>query len=611
MNQYLELNLSGNFQYDAGLLGFIKILEKFYPQKYELTDEILKFTKDILIDFNVAWFKMILLQNDIFNNSMYSLKFDKNKITVKKIPNKKYRDEIIKILEIDSKNDQINKTQNKIKQDLNNKIDTLNKDIKQLIEKKTIQEILSDIKMKGLLFIDDIIKMLNLKLTEMLANDILNKKNLDKKLKDLKKLEDGLKTDIEGRLENIKKGSLIRALLTPYNFNKGMFNTGGKEDIYGMIDGFKKEYIDSIFNIETAEVEKSEINCDFCGVYKVKIDNYNDLIEPKKSILDRTHLFGTVSKKGFSNLYWFGQPNIFFCDLCELIMMCTIFGFSNKERNSDLDKTNKIFIHSPSLKIMKNLNFIEGKRFSFEEFLGQLLDRIDIEKQKMKYILGNILFIELQAEGQNTKFKSLHINSQTAEFIINNYNLLKEIKGRVVIEEGTKKVRIDIRYEILKSILEGIRDIQDFINLVILESINKENIPYIFIKGLTIIQYRLKGGNMENVIHRFYQEGEIFSKKLSDWNKKRGTVYSLMQAIRGNNQRKFLDDIFNIYLPYKKAIPRELQQVIDNKIPFQDVGNAFIAGLLSKIPKDDSLNVGTEDDSLDNNEDNESTEEEE
>ena len=71
---WLSVFLSGNFQYDAGVLGFLKVLEKFYPNQYELAKGELRFSLKVLDDFNLSWFKMILLQNDIFNNSLYGKK---------------------------------------------------------------------------------------------------------------------------------------------------------------------------------------------------------------------------------------------------------------------------------------------------------------------------------------------------------------------------------------------------------------------------------------------------------------------------------------------------------------------------------------------------------
>ena len=85
---WLSVFLSGNFQYDAGVLGFLKVLEKFYPNQYKLAKGELRFSLKVLDDFNLSWFKMILLQNDIFNNSLYG----------KKKQNKQYRNEVEKVI---------------------------------------------------------------------------------------------------------------------------------------------------------------------------------------------------------------------------------------------------------------------------------------------------------------------------------------------------------------------------------------------------------------------------------------------------------------------------------------------------------------------------------
>ncbi|MGQ4834503.1 MAG: hypothetical protein ACP6IS_11500 [Candidatus Asgardarchaeia archaeon] len=94
---YMNIFLSGNFQYDAGVLGFLKVLERFYPAQYEVSGGELKFTRKVLDDFNLSWFKMILLQSDIFNNSIY-------RPNAKKRQNKRYRDEIKKVISHITKN---------------------------------------------------------------------------------------------------------------------------------------------------------------------------------------------------------------------------------------------------------------------------------------------------------------------------------------------------------------------------------------------------------------------------------------------------------------------------------------------------------------------------
>ena len=139
--------------------------------------------------------------------------------------------------------------------------------------------------------------------------------------------------------------------------------------------------------------------------------------------------------------------------------------------------------------------------------------------------------------------------------------------------------------ETLKRILSGQRNIQDLICLIFTETINKDTMPNISFKGLALLQYRLGGGKMENVLHKFYEEGCYFSNVLSEWNKKRGAVYSLLQTIRSNDKISFLDKLFLLYVSYQKEVPREIELVVKDKIAFQDVGNAFIAGILSKVPE--------------------------
>lgn len=566
----VEVTLSGNFQYDAGVLGLFRIFENFYTDQYELTEEYLRFDIDILEDFGFKWIKMILLQSNIFNNSIY-------KTNGKKNPNKKYRDEIKKIIKdtpIDYDNIEFDNRQEK-----------LNKHIYQLIQHSdSIEKILAEIQEKGLTFVKEIIAKLHREIINKIPEKDVKLKN--KRLGALENLKLLLENDTAGRAENIRAGKWIRNIIMPFNFNKGMFNVGAKEDIYQMESRFNEEFILPILALEKImnnNVEPTDnLYCDFCGNYKVDIANFNNL-QKEPHAIDRTHLFGSASKSTFSNLYWFGQPDIFFCDLCEVIMMCTIFGFIDKQKNSDLDNMNKIFIHSPSLKSITSLNNIAGRYFSFEKFLDSFLDRIDVLGQQARFVLENILFVELRAEGQNTNFQTLHLNPTLAKFIKKNSQVLKSVRGNILIKKGKKTVQINIRYQLLKMLLEGKKNIQELINTTVMETINKKEINYVSLKALSIIQHRLEGNDMktEGVIHKFFDEGLRFSNILSDKNKQRSIVYSLMQSIRGNNKNQFFDNLFLLYMSYEERIPLEIKNVVLENIPFQNVGNAFIAGILT------------------------------
>lgn len=580
MKETFELTLTGNFQFDSGLLGFIRILEKFYPHKYEISNDVLKFEKSVLDNFGMAWFQMILTKNDFFNNSVY-------KKDGKKASNTFYRDLIEKINKSNSSDEQLEgKKKHEFINEINfnTNIEIINTEVKKIFMKTPLTEqTFSKIEETGEVFLN---KLKNIISTSLGIQDEKN----ERKIEDLiRKLKD----DLSGRISTIKKGSWIRKVITSFNLNKGIFNTGNKDDIFKMIEKFQDDYISPIKNLKIKD--ETTINCDFCGKYQIDISKRDEYS------IDRTHLFGAASKTSFSNLYWFSQADIFFCPLCELIMLCTVFGFNDKERNRDLEDTNKIFIHSPSLKSLIDTNHIAEKYFSFEKFLDQYLDRIDTIDKKMKYILENILFVDLEAAGQKTKSHIFHINSKTAEFIIKHFKILKKIKGKIKIYNDKKT--LDIRYEILKSILQGRNNLQDLFTLIVLEITKKEKGQSIFISGLALLNHKLKGGTMSRVIIKFYNEGLDFSKNLPEWNKKRGTVYSLMQHIRGNDRNGFIDKLFLLYLSFEKTIPTEIRFILKNEIDFQDIGNAFIAGLLTerKAVSDDTYNSSSENVEEENN----------
>lgn len=72
-------------------------------------------------------------------------------------------------------------------------------------------------------------------------------------------------------------------------------------------------------------------------------------------------------------------------------------------------------------------------------------------------------------------------------------------------------------------------------------------------------------------------------KKKLDEGKARSIAYRLLNAVRANDKKMFLDTTMRMYMSLQEPLPSVIMNVLDeSKIDFPSVADSFIAGLISK-----------------------------
>jgi len=402
----------------------------------------------------------------------------------------------------------------------------------------------------------------------------------------------------------------------PISINK--FKDYYSENLEGVLVKVRKYFLDAcerLFNKEKKEVsnkEKKEVSgtCFFC--YERQAEDYVDATM-------FTPLFASLETA--KNFVW--DP-IGICKECKFLLYFACVGFHKKTNGKYL------FVYIPdNLLETYSINFKfsvkkDIEQDKFKGFWDVVKHILEFEKQKGKWALQNIYFVEIEKVDRTTaNIYSFHISP----------NLAKAIRG--LIDHYPKNFR-NIFSEFLFYIYTG-RSLYEFLFFLLLGFSRKEsyknlkantidariveagrdireNMKYLTPNLLFFINFQeelnKQGGlNMSEqknynyvdrafwagqALKRLYNEDERTQKKLES------LTYRLLEAVRRKDQEYFIHNLIRAYLEVEKEIPDFFKGALDDK-NFSKIAYAFLIGLNSeakrKIEKD-----GDKEGTLDNDE---------
>lgn len=155
------------------------------------------------------------------------------------------------------------------------------------------------------------------------------------------------------------------------------------------------------------------------------------------------------------------------------------------------------------------------------------------------------------------------------------YKILDDVVKRIINSANMDSLIYTI--ELLKASDSNDLNYNDCIRAIL-------NINYLYYKELnkerglgcmTIEEKDLKKFRREGIIIR-----NAYRSKYNE-NKAKGLAYRLLQNLKANNQQEFLNNILNSYLYLDRIIPSEFISKQGQDIEFNQLGYAFVAGLIS------------------------------
>lgn len=378
-------------------------------------------------------------------------------------------------------------------------------------------------------------------------------------------INDSLKyIDQEVKAKRLSKNSIktIEKIMKEIN-NKFIKKDKSIEDI--------KDYVNSLEN------------CQMCGDIKGLVDNYTE----------SNFVPLAVSADNAMNMYWNMNMNFSICDICKLILFCTPAGATLIRKRYITNDDNEFYSFvnmDTSVEDLCKTNFnLRSKRDKENPFDELIVDIVSENKEKSRWQLDNILFVEFKASVDAKKCVMNYFNMPTylAEFFCDKSELLNKIKDR-----NLKASLIDI---ILKE-----KDLKYLINEKlrdkITDTINSTKTSYTLVGDIEKainIRYVLncyKKGGKDKVDDKKLKAVRYAGREIHDYyvqnnskNKIDGIAYRLLNTAKVRNKKDFMDIVLRLFMSSEKSVPTVFLDVMAEKeLDFESIAYAFISGLISE-----------------------------
>lgn len=553
-NGYFKVSLD-TFLYNAGIVGFIQVLEEAEASKGKNKEEIKNDIKDYYYEGQDLYVsKKFLKKSDLSQLYIDSM--------IKKFGDKSTISETFKNIDYLISKEGIEE------KEFNSKINSI------------IASLSSDSIKTGCETLQS--KGLKIKIQENINNIKKNKKDIDKIKKYLKEIQNNY------RNKEVKQTLLMKnimyAKIQPFWSNKAFLNPQkSKKDL-------KNEFYETFEKPLKSIIEKTKgkYNCITCGMQT-------------SSSMDTTFLFEVGVDTGRKkSAFWNCNPDSFICPLCNFIYACSPMGFI------EIGNNNLVFVnYNDSIEYLIKMN-------ASEEF------KEDIKSKNEKYLFYNkIIQIILSIKTKElNSFQVITRNDKHYSSNIIGKDALQVIQTRKsdlkFISNFSIKTSNDEYINMFEECLDNILNFRNQWLLIfkVLKNDNKNN-RVIYSVLFSILQIQItqknihkKGGIMKKKINLSYFAGKSGYEmrkiiigvnndmNLSDEqnkeadNKLRGLVYQLINSVYTNNKDIFFSNITRLYTGMNIVIPTIFTNIFEDDEYFKEIGFAYILGLKGAYDKD-------------------------
>lgn len=588
----------------VGLIGFIRILEHNENNFAVMKQNYIEFDSEDLRSFDKYYFKYF---------------FDKYNVAEKVIDRTKHLFEYIEenIENENKENQDIIKSNKKyIKDIIKKQLDKIKKIDENIYNemKDAYEEIDAEKTRNGIENIKNIIfenmekNFVNQKLTlnlfkSILSNTYYGQPSFLNVVKSALSYEEQQNLMYKDYVSNIVEMGFIHDILDEkytvdeiekYLSRKDFNITKEIEKVYGDI---KKKYLDKDKNLEEIQKyinEKVISRCHMCeNEYTLTLDYTEGNFVPL-----------AVSSDNMKNFFWNQNAKFPVCDICKLILFCIPAGITNiskvfKENGLYKEKSILSFVnYDTSFKnlLSTNDNFrdISRKEQKIDNPYSELILNIVEQNKKISdWELRNIFVIEFEAEYLAfSRMEYFNIKRYVLKFF-------EEYANKSLNNIKDYKYKLQIVDYILKN-----KDIKYITNEKLHEELGKEN-PYgfnIFLSSKTRLILNLlkkEGIGMDKEIKKnnsklyvLYNLGVQIHEQLKakgEDNKLSGYTYKMLNSIKTENRKEFMDIVIRIHMSMGKDIsPIFLEVMQDSELDFESIGHSFLSGLISnKYEKND------------------------
>lgn len=324
-------------------------------------------------------------------------------------------------------------------------------------------------------------------------------------------------------------------------------------------------------------------SCEMCGSMKGLVSNYT---ESNFAAL-------AVSADNAMNMYWNMNLDFSICDICKLILFCTPAGATLVRKKYIQNDDNEFYSFvnmDTSVKELYDYNYnLKSKRDKENPYEELIIDIVSENKEKSKWQLENILFVEFKASVDAKKCIMNYFNMPTylAKFFSSESQLLDSVKDRnlkaslidIILKEKDLKFLIQskLRTKMLqviepnKGFTTSSSDIYKVIKIrYVLNCYKQGGIEKVDDKKLKSIRYAGRE------IHDYYES-------INSINKINGIAYKLLNTAKVRNKKDFMDTILRLFMSCEKSVPTVFLDVMsENELDFESIAYSFISGLISE-----------------------------
>lgn len=543
-NGYFKVSLD-TFLYNAGIVGFIQVLEEAEASKGKNKEEVKNDIKDYYYE-----------GQDLYVSKKFLLKFDFAKHYLKSICNKFHEKSIL--YKLINSSDKIT-------------LENINKEYGFLFKRKTL--ITTSNTLKDNKFISLVEKFNNEKKErEKIFKDIVKYLNKNEKLRYYLFLGDIFMNKLSLIFSNI--------YFLKYLSNSKQHYIVKDLDFYKNIDN---EFT-SIKNYISLEEDNKKSYKDTCIICNAKI----------KKDFDTTFLleFGVDTGRKRST-FWNYNPDSYICPICYMIYSCAPLGFR------DIGNLMFFINQNDSIKTLISMNVAgriinekeDAHYIAYNTIINKAINEKTEELNSIQVIIRNKNGYSFNTIGQDT------------------LKIIKSMKGKngkkgelERISKNSLTIPKDNYFNIYKICLENILNFRNQWGLIYVLLINSEKVEE---KGYTIyysvntiftilkIQIKQMEGSEMNAYFSCQHGDEMRKiiigvnndKNLSEDenkeadNKLRGLVYQLINSIHTSNRDLFLSNITRLYTSMNLTIPNVFTKIFERDEDFKEIGYAYVLGL--------------------------------
>lgn len=373
-----------------------------------------------------------------------------------------------------------------------------------------------------------------------------------------------------------------------------------KSNYHDLYEDFQDYFANSVKKYLTDNHDKDKYICANCGL---PIGSH-----------DKLYGYSFLTGMGFdlkrkSSNAWDFEATSYLCPICRLLYTCVSAGFTYNFTHQG------IFINSDSSidelkaindKVLLAMTIALTKKSTttpYQAFTSIFQDKA-IESEK--YVLANVQVVSYDGSNDNGIYTfrvipvvASEVLKYAAEHTFSNGSSMLDTLYAAGIKGFKGQNYYNIFSAVVDELLNGTNLTSLIHDLLLLKATNADGCYYSVFQVVCLI--RMNSQLINKILQKKGEQMQVTEEKLSKMrscgaiireeyakfneNKSQALAYHMLDALRANNVKRFMDLLLNAYLYLNKIVPRTFIDSQTNIQVFEQYGYAFVAGLIGKIDK--------------------------